>query len=231
VVHQFLASFAALLDLLTAALDAMGLAGLMSDEVAPLLLIAGVPACAFLVAFSGTLWRNAVHLGTRTPIYVHLPLAAAGVALGLAGQWLAEQLAIVAAVNASVDDSYTVPTEVASAITFLWPLFWAGASGLVWALVRFSAWRELPIGRQVQSASAALALAFACSVPALLLGLVLAVETTPVSQSCCPRDYTFPARHGAALDVVMLLGFATVSLAFFAVALVAASRRARPAPR
>ena len=226
-VHQLLASFAALLDLLTAALGAMGLGGLMSDEVAPLLLIAGIPACAFLVAFSATLWRNAVHLGTRTPIYVHLPLAAAGVALALGGQWFAEQLAIVAAVNASADDSYTVPTEVVAAVTFLWPLFWAGASGLVWALVRFGAWRELPIGRQVQSASAALAVGFASSVAALLPALVLAVATTPVSQSCCPRDYTFPARHGAALDVVMLLGFALVSLAFFVVALVGAARRAR----
>ena len=97
-------------------------------------------------------------------------------------------------------------------------------------MVRCSVWvtrdqhgdyRAKLIGRQLRSVFGGLATGFASSIAALVTAMALAVYTTPTSQSCCPRDYTFPARHGGQLDVVIFLGFVTMTLVFLVAALVA----------
>ena len=127
---------------------------LVSDSVPGALLVLGVPACAFLIAYSATIWRNATRTGTRVPTLAYLLVAPAGMATSVLGELVAAQLSLIAAMNASPDDFSRTPDEVLAATMLLWPLGWALLTGGILAIGR----RRL--GRPARSVLAALIAGF-----------------------------------------------------------------------
>jgi hypothetical protein len=230
IAHAFLAAFGALLDGLSATLTALGLGNLTSDDVAPQLLFA-IPLSALAVIVSATIWRNAVWTGISVPGYAHVVIVLGAVGILQFGFWLAGELSLYAALNASPDDFYRTPSEVALSIMAGWPLGWAFVAfisrAVISGMVKDSVIDDGRHIRRFQSILGGLALGYLGSLAIWPLQAYLSVATTSVDQSCCPRDYTFPARHGGQLDVVIMLGYASVGILFVGAALYGADRVGR----
>lgn len=142
---------------------------LTSDGVSGALLLVGIPACAFLLAYAAMIWRNAVRRTAPVGTVVYLLVASGGVAISLCGGLLASQLSYIAFMNASPDDAAGAILYTYAEAALLWPLGWAVLAG---AALLIGGHR---LGLPVRSVLAALVAGFLTSLPFLVVLIVAGV--------------------------------------------------------
>jgi glucan phosphoethanolaminetransferase (alkaline phosphatase superfamily) len=188
---------------------------LTSDMVPGMLLSLGLPACAFLLAFSTTTWRKAVRYQTRVRTLAYLLSACAGVVVTLLGAIVAAELSFVVAMNENpaeraldvvLGPAYSPDYEAFVLTIILWPLGWC----LLIGVVRWVAGDRL--SRAIRSMCTALIAGFLLSV--LVLPLVYVIGSVTDS-SCCPVDPT-AERFGGPVRVVAFLDICAITMSVLA---------------